>query len=57
MAIAKDDDKDRKLLGFCIILWIIGFSKLMAQLTRLSQKKVKFKWDDKCGKISQDLKK
>ena len=36
--------------------FIEGFSRLAAPMTRLTQKGVKFEWDDLCEKAFQDLK-
>ena len=37
--------------------FIKDFSRLVAPMTRLTQKRVKFEWDDLCEKAFQDLKK
>ncbi|XP_052197382.1 uncharacterized protein LOC127804547 [Diospyros lotus] len=36
--------------------FVEGFSKISAPLTRLTQKEVKFEWDDKCKQSFQELK-
>ena len=36
--------------------FIEDFSRLAAPMTRLTQKEVKFEWDDLCEKVFQELK-
>ena len=37
--------------------FVEDFSKIVAPLTRLTQKNIKFMWDDKCQQSFQELKK
>ena len=49
----------RSFLGLagCYRRFVEGFSKIAAPLTKLTQKNIKFMWDDKCQQSFQELKK
>ena len=58
-------ERPNSIFEICSFLGLAGyyrrfikdFSRLVAPMTRLTQKRVKFEWDDLCEKAFQDLKK